>query len=335
MLGRLRQPLVVGQGRRVDFDLGQVRAFVAVADQLHFGRAAGQLYLTQQALSRRVQRLEQHLGEALFIRDGRAVALTEAGRRFLPHARELLAVATDAAAATRLVARPLRVDVWGQIHAPLLIIRRLAEAVPGLLVETSMRRGLPLALEALRRDEVDVAFGRVHDLGVPWPPSLRHRLAQLTPSAAIVAAAHPLAGRSSIRPADLAAAGSELWVQDSGTSPEVHGYLRRFAERFGLPMHRGGSNLGIEQVLGELAASGTGACLLPAYLELPPTASVRLLPVTGPVARFPWSVIWRADDRGPALAAFLRQLSELSRDERWTRFDPDADWLPEPDRADL
>jgi hypothetical protein len=46
-------------------------------------------------------------------------------------------------------------------------------------------------------------------------------------------------------------------------------------------------------------------------------------------------VIWRADDRNPALAAFLRQLSELSRDERWTRFDPDSDWLPEPDRADL
>jgi DNA-binding transcriptional LysR family regulator len=319
----------------VDFDLGQVRAFVAVADQLHFGRAAAQLYLSQQALSRRIQRLEHHLGEALFTRDGRAVELTEAGRRFLPHARELLAVATGAAAATRLVTRPLRVDVWGQIHAPLLMIRQLAEAVPGLLVETSMRRGLPLALEALRRGEVDVAFGRVRDLGVSWPQSLRHRLVQLTPSAAVVGAAHPLAGRSSISPADLAAAGSELWVQDSGTSPEVHGYLRRFAEWFGLPMHRTGSNLGIEQVLGELAASGTGACLLPAYLELPPGAGVRLLPVTGPVARFPWSVIWRADDRNPALAAFLRQLSELSRDERWTRFDPDSDWLPEPDRADL
>ena len=317
----------------MDFDLGQVRGFVAVADQLHFGRAAAQLYLTQQALSRRIQRLEHQLGETLFTRDGRAVELTEAGRRFLPHARELLAVATDAAAATQLVTRPLRVDVWGQIHAPLLMIRRLAEAVPGLLVETSMRRGLPLALEALRRGEVDVAFGRVRDLGVPWPESLRHRLVQLTPSAAVVGAAHPLAGRSSIRPADLAAAGSELWVQDSGTSPEVHGYLRRFAEWFGLRMHRTGSNLGIEQVLGELTATGTGACLLPAYLELPPGAGVRLLPVTGPVPRFPWSVIWRADDRSPALAAFLRQLSELSRDEQWTRFDPDSDWLPEPDRV--
>ena len=81
----------------MDLDLTQVRAFVVAADQLHFGRAAAQLFLTQQALSKRISRLEQALGEQLFVRGSRGVELSDAGRRFLPHARSLLAAA-DAAA---------------------------------------------------------------------------------------------------------------------------------------------------------------------------------------------------------------------------------------------
>ena len=83
----------------MDLDLAQVRAFVVAAEQLHFGRAAAKLFLTQQALSKRIQRLEQTLGEQLFLRSHHGVQLSEAGRRFLPHARELLATADTATAA--------------------------------------------------------------------------------------------------------------------------------------------------------------------------------------------------------------------------------------------
>ena len=73
----------------MDLDLTQVRAFVAAAEQLHFGRAAAQLFLTQQALSKRIARLERALGEQLFVRGARGVELSDAGRRFLPHVRQL------------------------------------------------------------------------------------------------------------------------------------------------------------------------------------------------------------------------------------------------------
>jgi DNA-binding transcriptional LysR family regulator len=102
----------------VDLDLTQVRAFVAAADQLHFGRAAARLFLTQQALSKRISRLEQALGEQLFVRGTRGVELSDAGRRFLPHARSLLAAADAAAFAAHPGSWPLRIDVWGQVQAP-------------------------------------------------------------------------------------------------------------------------------------------------------------------------------------------------------------------------
>jgi len=85
----------------VDLDLAQVRAFVAAAEDLHFGRAAGRLFLTQQALSKRVARLERELGVALFTRQARAVRLTEAGRRFLGPARRALAEGDRAVEAAR------------------------------------------------------------------------------------------------------------------------------------------------------------------------------------------------------------------------------------------
>jgi DNA-binding transcriptional LysR family regulator len=94
----------------VDLDLAQVRAFVAVVDHGHFGRAARSLALTQQALSKRVARLEDRLGRLLERGPG-GVALTRAGERFLPAARQLLEIADRAADELRgTPVAPLRVE---------------------------------------------------------------------------------------------------------------------------------------------------------------------------------------------------------------------------------
>ena len=77
----------------MDLDLRLVRYFVAVADQLHFGRAAASLYISQPALSRQIRRLEEQVGAALLVRDSRHVRLTPRGQRFLEEARKLLAIA--------------------------------------------------------------------------------------------------------------------------------------------------------------------------------------------------------------------------------------------------
>ena len=79
----------------MDVDLRKLRYFVAVADNLHFRKAAEQLHIAQPALSRSIGALERELGAQLFIRDKRSVTLTPAGRQLLDDARPLL-VAADA-----------------------------------------------------------------------------------------------------------------------------------------------------------------------------------------------------------------------------------------------
>src|SRR3954447_17284007 len=83
-------------GRRrtvaVELDLRLLRHFVAVAEELHFTRAAARLYLTEQSLSRDIRRLEEQLGVPLFPRTTRRVELTADGQRLLARARELLAL---------------------------------------------------------------------------------------------------------------------------------------------------------------------------------------------------------------------------------------------------
>jgi DNA-binding transcriptional LysR family regulator len=87
------------------FEFNQLRCFVAVSEDLHFGRAAVRLNMSQPPLSRQVQSLEQEMGVALLERTSRSVRLTAAGRAFLPEARRLLRLAEGATVAAKRVAR--------------------------------------------------------------------------------------------------------------------------------------------------------------------------------------------------------------------------------------
>jgi DNA-binding transcriptional LysR family regulator len=145
----------------MDIDLRKVRYFVAVADLLHFGRAAESLHIAQPVLSRQIRSLEQDIGLDLLTRDRRSVALTPAGRQFLDDARSLLGTARAARARMYRAARgESRLTVgfdWGLPVAGL--VAAFTEAHPGVGVDLR-RVGGEAALDEVLSGTLDVALVR-------------------------------------------------------------------------------------------------------------------------------------------------------------------------------
>ncbi|MFE4589875.1 LysR family transcriptional regulator [Streptomyces laurentii] len=321
----------------LDLDMAQVRAFVRVAEELHFGRAAGTLGLSQQALSKRVARLESLLGTTLLHR-GR-VGLTEAGRRFLPAARQALAAADAAVAAVtpdgRRGGRPLRVDVWGHLYAPMRTLAEVAGDAPGhAAAEATARAGeltlghgrdLPSVTAALLRGDADAAFGRVHP---PLHPALSHRLVRLEPVDAVLSADHPLAAEPALRPDELS--DGLLWAP--GALDRLD-FLHRFAERFGVRDVGTGVNLGLAHFLAEVTHDPRRFSLLPADVPLPDVPGLRCVPLVDPTPLYAWSLVWRTGHGHPGLARLTAACAARAGRARWLEYDPARDWLPEPPSA--
>lgn len=302
----------------MDLDLGQVRAFLAVAGHRHFGRAAEELSISQQAVSKRVARLEATLGVLLFTRG--TVELTEAGRRFLEPAGEALRAAEAAVGAVHASARPLRLDLWGHLYGPARTVAPVIDERPELNVELGMSRDLPAAAAALLRGDIDAAFGRVHP---PLPDGLAHRLVRLEPVDVLVAAGHPLASASSVRPSDLT--GRDLWFP---AAVDRLDFIKRFCDEFGVRAGSGGANLGVEHLLADLLAEPGRITLFPADAPLPGGRGVRAIPVVDPTPLYAWSLVWPRHSPHPMIPALIRGFSEYGRRHRWLEHDPSRDWLP-------
>ncbi|WP_235825849.1 LysR family transcriptional regulator [Candidatus Frankia alpina] len=341
----------------VDLDLGQARAFVATAEELHFGRAARRLFLTQQALSKRIARLEDALGVALFHRSGHAVELTGAGRRFLEPARVALRAGDQAVTAARAQTRPLRVDVWGHLYGPMRTLRAVLDDAPALAVELGASRDLPTAVDALTRGSIDLGFGRVHAtaeretvgisigdavtdgigdgigggerIGEGLEPALAHRLVRLEPLDVVLHPAHPLAGAGQLRPPELC--GSVLWCP---AALDRLDFLRRFADRFWITAEAAAANLGLEPLLERPRADPRYVCLLPADLPLPADAGLRAVPLVDPTPLYAWSLLWRGEPCATG-RALLRAFAETAARRRWLEHTPGRDWLPGADQEQL
>ncbi|MFI9007837.1 LysR substrate-binding domain-containing protein [Actinosynnema sp. NPDC053489] len=149
------------------FTLEQLRGFVAVAEELHFGRAASRLAMTQPPLSRQVQKLERAVGARLLVRDNRRVTLTAAGAVFLVEARRLLSLADSAPELARRVSSGSSgvVRVGFTAAAAYGILGRLLDEVaahlPGVDVEL---------VELVTREQVAGLVNEEIDLGLGRPP---------------------------------------------------------------------------------------------------------------------------------------------------------------------
>jgi DNA-binding transcriptional LysR family regulator len=188
-----------GRAEPTGVELRHLRAFIAVAEERSFTRAADRVRITQPALSRTIAALERLLGTALFLRDRRTVQLTPAGNRLLTHGRRVLTVLEEAVGEARGEPATLRVGfTWGSTAEYIAPIVRAFEGEH------------PEVTVALRRYDDTVAGladGRTHLGFLPGLPE-DDRLGTLVlveePRVAALPSTHPLAGRRQVRLTDLA-----------------------------------------------------------------------------------------------------------------------------------
>ena len=255
-------------------ELRHLRYFRAVAEELHFGRAAERLHIAQPPLSQQIRQLERELEVSLFTRSTRRVELTAAGEAYLKRAVAVLDAVDDAGQQARRIAQGveghLTIGCVGSATYSVLprLVRALRDELPH--VEISIRGEMlaPAQLDALRAGDVDIALLRppVDDAAIRVEVLRRDRLIAALP------AEHPLAQRDLLRVGDLR---GEDFIAHAGRGRSVMGGLLAAicADAGFAPRIR--HEVSETSTLVTLVAAGLGVAVVPA-----PTADLDIAGVT-------------------------------------------------------
>jgi DNA-binding transcriptional LysR family regulator len=302
----------------VGVDLHAVRTFVAAADAGQFQQAAADLAVTQQAVSKRIAGLEKELGVRLFTRTARGARLTIDGQAFLPHARDLLRAEERAAASVRPGHRALRVDVIGRRLAPADLLRAFHHAHPGTELDVVTLFDADSAIEAVRSGTIDASFRAVTLPPERLPDGVETVRVHNEPVQLLTGPAHACAAASRIAPADLA--GRRIWMPGIVPGTEWAAYYADLGDAFGITIDRIGPHFGLEPLLDVIADTAALATFVGDGTRLvwPADHGLRRIAIHGPTPVYPHSLIWRADNPHPGLAALRRHLSDAWPDRRGT-----------------
>jgi DNA-binding transcriptional LysR family regulator len=273
-------------------DLPQLRAFVAVAEELHFGRAAERLHVVPSAVSQHVSRLERELGGRLFDRSSRRVELTAAGRTLLMEGRRVLDAVQQARDETSLAIRASR----GALSLASPASARDDVALPALLAFEASSPGAAVDLLELPSGEVArrVASGEV-DAGFAWLPEASETVVARRRLTVVLPDDHELRTKDEIGPGDLA--GCRFVVGRRRDNPRLHDLVTR-----ALP----GSDV-VRQVdsldaMAALVRAGHGVGITITTIAVP-RPGVAAVPLAVPPV--PLSLVWCRDNTNPALPRFL------------------------------
>ncbi|MER6382903.1 LysR family transcriptional regulator [Streptomyces sp. NPDC001250] len=304
-------------------DLEAVRTFVAVAEAGQFQKAAADLSITQQAVSKRIAGLEKELDVRLFTRTARGSQLSVDGQAFLPHARELLRVAERADASVRPGRRALRVDVVNRRIVTAGLVQDFYRVHPEIELDVvTLDTDVDGAIAAVEAGTVDATFHAVPPQQ-HLPDVIKTARVVDEPHQLLVGPRHPLANARAVTPGRLA--GHRIWMPGLDARGEVAAYYDELATVFGVTIDVVGPVFGNEALLAEIADSSDLATLVgegSRYLW-PDSYDLRRIPVRDPSPVYPMSLIWRDDNPHPALRELRSYLDSRRTDS------PDVNvWLP-------
>lgn len=289
-------------------ELRQLRYFVAVAEELHFGRAAERVHVVQPALSQQIKKLERELGVVLLSRTRRRVSMTEPGRAFLEEARRVLGHVRTAVEAARRAAEGetgrLRLGyvdwaIYLQLPETLRAYRERYPAVDLQIAEMgreaqqeAFSRGeLDVGLFAYREGEGDFSFERVVS----------------DPLMVVLPDTHRATKEKRVRLETLA---DDPWV----LFPRA--IRSRYLEVVVEACAAAGFVPRVEQEAGEMNAlaalvgAGFGVTLLPSSVAMRPMAHIAVRPLVGVAPELPQDVVWRTHELSPSAAAFVALVRE-------------------------
>lgn len=286
-------------------ELRHLRQFVALADELHFTRAAGQLGISQPALSLHMRQLEEDLGVSLFRRTHRRVELTAAGEVLLAEARRTLTQLDWAVGAARRaeqgeVGRLALGFVGPAVYSVLPpILRAFHERFPDVELDVD-ELNTGQQLPALREGRLQLGF-----LRPPMPSDSDGLVIEPVLHEAVVVAlrrGHPLAGDARVHLGDLA--DEPLLIFRRDLEPTLHdSYIRLCTDAGITPRVLHGANP-LHLIIG-LVAAGLGFTLLPASVRKLQRPDVVYRPLHPQPPKVVIAAAWRSDEPSPMLRAFL------------------------------
>lgn len=291
-------------------ELHQLRCFVAVAEELHFGRAATRMHMTQPPLSRQVQLLERGLGIQLLERNNRSVKLTAAGQGFLRDAQHLLAFSDQAADGARRLARGeagnltlgfTAVSAYQMIPA---LLTRAAEALPGL--QFTLKEMVSSAqLEALAAHRIDVGFVR----HVSDHDTLEAQLISREPLVVALPRQHPLAHKPAIAVRDLDQQPFVMYAPDEGRY-----FYDCIAGLFAMTgiAPRYVYHLGQTHTVISMVKAGLGVAIVPASATQLHSENLAFRPLSDAQLHAELYRVSRRDNDNPALPAFNGLIQALA-----------------------
>ncbi|WLS80719.1 LysR family transcriptional regulator [Erwinia pyri] len=291
----------------MNIELRHLRYFIAVAEELHFGRAAQRLNISQPPLSQQIQILEQQIGARLFARTNRSVQLTAAGLQFLNDARQIMQSVTQAADKAARLHR----GEEGELRIGFTSSAPFITAVSDALFTFRQRHpGVHIQMQEINtRQQLDpLNEGRL-DLGVmrntPLPETLAHQLMLREPLCAVLPRDHRLAGKSAISVTELAQEPFVFFDPQVGTAlySETLALLQRYAIAPNIAQEVGEAMT----ILG-LVATGLGISILPASFSRIRLDDVRWVALKEQDA---WSEVWLVWSRRRETTAITEQMKTL------------------------
>jgi len=304
-------PADAAGGARIE--LRQLRYFVTLAEELHFGRAAAREHIVPSALSAQVQRLERAVGVLLVDRTTRHVALTPAGARFLIEARQIVAHVDRAAVLAQgmaLAAPTLRVGVLDEGYdAVRPVLHAVQLRYPELEIH-QVQAGVPEQCRLLADGRLDVGVGRLPGAA----PEIAAEMFRLDPLGVLVPATHPYARLTRVPVADLR--DETLLLADEDQAPEYNAFIAEVCRSAGFfPTLFPGS---VQTLRAAVDLVLQGRCVL-CTPESTAGVSADLVwrPLGPSVPRYPWSVLWRAHDPSRYAVDLVATARALSAELGW------------------